>query len=66
VRVTFSTATPVRPGELESILESVLESHELMLVPKGNVAQVMPTEKAPATGTLRTGFTFPDPPPLGL
>jgi general secretion pathway protein D len=66
VRVTFSTAAPVRPGELESILESVLESHELMLVPKGNIAQVMPTEKAPATGTLRTGFTFPDPPPLGL
>ncbi len=66
VRVTFATAAPVRPGELESIFESVLESHELMLVPKGNVAQVMPTEKAPATGTLRTGYTFPDPPPLGL
>ncbi|MEQ1693392.1 MAG: secretin N-terminal domain-containing protein [Gemmatimonas sp.] len=66
VRVTFSTASPIRPGELESILESVLETHELMWVPKGNVAQVMPTEKAPATGTLRTGFVFPDPPPLGL
>ncbi len=66
VRVTFSTAAPIRPGELESIFESVLESHELMLVPNGNVAQVMPTAKAPATGPLRTGFAFPDPPPLGL
>lgn len=66
VRVTFSTASPVRPADLESVFESLLESHDLMLVPKGNVAQVMPTEKAPATGTLRTGFTFPDPPPLGL
>jgi general secretion pathway protein D len=37
-----------------------------MYVPKGAVGQVMPTDKAPATGTLRTGFDFPDPPPLGL
>lgn len=66
IRLTFSTAAPIRPGELERILESVLEAHELMLVPAGNVAQVMKTEKAPATGPLRTGFTFPDPPPLGL
>jgi general secretion pathway protein D len=66
VRVTFSTPTPIKPGELESIFESVLESHDLMLVPKGAVSQVMPTEKAPATGPLRTGFAFPDPAPLGL
>jgi len=66
VRVTFSTATPTRPGDLEGVFESLLESHDLMLVTKGNVAQVLPSEKAPATGTLRTGFTFPDPPPLGL
>ncbi len=65
-RVTFSTAAPARAGELESIFESLLESHDLMLVTNGNIAQVMPTEKAPATGALRTGFTFPDPPPLGL
>ena len=66
VRVTFSTAAPVRPGELEGILESLLETHDLMLVSKGAVSQVMPNDKAPATGTLRTGFAFPDPPPLGL
>lgn len=66
VRVTFSTASPVRPGDLEAIFESLLETHDLMLVPKGTVSQVMPTEKAPATGTLRTGFAFPDPAPLGL
>ena len=66
VRITFSTAAPIRPGELEGIFESLLESHDLMYVPKGAVGQVMPTDKAPATGTLRTGFAFPDPPPLGL
>ncbi len=66
VRVTFSTPTPLKPGELEGIFESVLESHDLMLVPKGTVSQVMPTDKAPATGPLRSGFAFPDPPPLGL
>ena len=65
-RVTFSTAAALKPGDLEAILESLLESHDLMLVNKGNVSQVMPTEKAPATGTLRTGFDLPDPPPLGL
>ena len=62
VRVTFSTAVPVKPSDLEGIFESLLESHDLMLVPKGNVAQVMPSDKAPATGVLRTGYTFPDPP----
>ncbi|MGV3711303.1 MAG: secretin N-terminal domain-containing protein [Gemmatimonas sp.] len=66
VRVTFSTASPVKAGDLESILESLLENHNLMLVPKGAVSQVMPVDKAPATGVLRTGFEFPDPPPLGL
>lgn len=65
-RVTFATAAAVRPGELESILESLLEANGLMLVPSGTVAQVLPTEKAPATGTIRSGFDFPDPPPLGL
>ena len=65
-RVTFSTAAALKPSDLEAILESVLESHNLMLVNKGNVSQVMPSEKAPATGTLRTGFDIPDPPPLGL
>jgi general secretion pathway protein D len=66
VRVTFATPAPLTTAELERILESLLESHELMLVPSGTVAQVLPTAKAPATGSLRTGFAFPDPPPLGL
>lgn len=65
VRVTFAT-----PGgsaaDLERVLEALLESHGLMLVPNGLVAQVMPADKAPASGQLRTGFDFPDPPPLGL
>lgn len=66
VRVTFATPAPLNTAELERIFESLLESHELMLVPSGTVAQVLPTAKAPATGSLRTGFAFPDPPPLGL
>lgn len=66
VRVTMNTATALSVTELEGVFESLLESHDLMLVPKGLVAQVMPTEKAPATGVLRTGFAFPTPPPLGL
>ena len=65
-RVTFSTAAPVKPGDVESILESLLESYGLMLVSKGAVSQVVLADKAPATGVLRSGFDFPDPPPLGL
>lgn len=66
VRVTFATPTGVSRMELERVLESLLEAHGLMLVASGTVAQVLPNEKAPAAGTLRTGFAFPDPPPLGL
>lgn len=66
VRVTLATPSSVSPAELERVLESVMEAHGLMLVPNGAVAQVVPNEKAPMTGTLRTGFAFPDPPPLGL
>jgi general secretion pathway protein D len=65
-RVTFSTAAPVKPGDLEGIFESLLESYGLMLVSKGAVSQIVSTEKAPATGVLRSGLDFPDPPPLGL
>ena len=65
-RVTFSTASPFKPGDVESILESLLESYGLMLVSKGAVSQVVLADKAPATGVLRSGFDFPDPPPLGL
>ncbi|MEP6832745.1 MAG: secretin N-terminal domain-containing protein [Gemmatimonas sp.] len=65
-RVTFSTAAPVKPGDVESILESLLESYGLMLISKGAVSHVVLAEKAPATGVLRSGFDFPDPPPLGL
>jgi general secretion pathway protein D len=66
VRVTFSTPAGIARPELERVLEALLEAHGLMLVPSGMVAQVMPSDKAPAAGALRTGFAFPDPPPLGL
>ncbi len=65
-RVTFSTANTLKTSELESLLESILEAHDLMLLPSGSLWQVMPSAKAPSTGVLRTGFDFPDPPPLGL
>lgn len=66
VRVTFASPPGIKPAELERVLESLLESHGLMLIPSGTVAQVMPNDKAPAAGQLRTGFAFPDPAPLGL
>lgn len=66
VRVTFASPPGIKPAELERVLESLLEAHGLMLVPSGMVAQVMPNDKAPAAGQLRTGFAFPDPAPLGL
>lgn len=66
VRVTFATPPGVQSADVERVLESLLEAHGLMLVPSGMVAQVLPTEKAPSAGALRTGFAFPDPPPLGL
>ena len=65
-RVTFSTANTLKTAELESLLESILEAHDLQLVSKGTVWHVMPNANAPSTGVLRTGFEFPDPPPLGL
>ena len=65
VRVTFATPGGTN-ADLERVLEALLESHGLMLVPNGLVAQVMPADKAPASGMLRTGFDSPDPPPLGL
>jgi general secretion pathway protein D len=66
VRVTFATPAAVTNADVERVLESLLEAHGLMLIPSGTVAQVLPTEKSPSSGTLRTGFAFPDPAPLGL
>lgn len=66
VRVTFATPAAVTNADVERVLESLLEAHGLMLIPSGTVAQVLPTEKSPSSGMLRTGFAFPDPAPLGL
>ncbi len=65
-RITFSTGSPVSLRDLPGVLESLLETNGLVLVQQGNVAQVFPTEKAPATGQVRFGWEFPDPPPLGM
>src|SRR5262245_15418600 len=65
-RISFSTTAPVRPEEVGGVLESILEANNLVLVQKGAVAQVVPSDKAPATGQVRVGTEMPDPPPLGL
>jgi general secretion pathway protein D len=65
-RISFNTTAPVRPEELGGVLESILEANNLVLVQKGAVAQVVPADKAPATGQVRVGAEISDPPPLGL
>lgn len=64
--LTFTTSVPIRPEDLGGVLESILETHGLVLVQKGPVAQVLPAEAAPPTGLIRFGFDPGEPPPLGL
>ena len=65
-RITVQTPQPVPVPQVGPLLEAVLESQGLVIVQTGQMAQVMPEEKKPATGPLRIGKEFPDPPPLGL
>jgi general secretion pathway protein D len=65
-RVTFSTPIPVARKDLGQVLESILESHGLVLVQSGPLARVVRADKAPATGPIRYGKDLPVPPPLGL
>ncbi len=65
-RVTLNTATPVRASELGTILESLLESHGLVMVRNGSVAQVVPAGQSPAGSQLGVGFDLPDPVPVGV
>lgn len=65
-RVTLSTAGTMAPADLGSLLESLLESHALMLVSRGAIAQVVPVAQAPATGMVYTDATLPSPVPVGL
>jgi general secretion pathway protein D len=65
-RVTFSTPSPVARQDLGQVLESILESHGLVLVQSGPLARVVRADKAPATGPIRYGKELPVPPPLGL
>ena len=64
--VTYSTPDPVSVNQLGSVLEAILESENLVLVRKGPVAQVLPSERAPATGPVSFGKELPVPQPLGL
>jgi general secretion pathway protein D len=65
-RVTFSTPTPVAHADLGQVLESLLESYNLVLVQSGPLSRIVPANKAPATGPIRYGKDLPSPPPLGL
>jgi general secretion pathway protein D len=65
-RISFSTTSPVRPEEIGSVLESILEANGLVLVQKGVVAQIVKADSATPTGQVRYGTELPDPPPLGL
>jgi general secretion pathway protein D len=65
-RISFSTTGPVTAAEIPGILESILETHGLVLVRQGNVAQVYPAGQAPKTGQVGFGMELPDPAPLGL
>lgn len=65
-RITFQTPQPVPASEAGAVLEGILAAQGLIMVQNGPVTQVLPDDKRPATGPLRTGKIFPDPPPLGL
>ncbi len=65
-RVTLNTANPVRTAELGAILESLLESHGLVMVRNGSVAQVVPATQTPAGSQLGVGFDMPEPIPVGV
>lgn len=65
-KVTFSTPAPVRTADLGPVLESLLESHGLVLVRRGSVAQVSPAAAGVAPGDMTPGLTLSDPPPVGL
>jgi general secretion pathway protein D len=65
-RVTFSTPKPVASEDLGQVLESILESYNLVLVQSGPLARIVPANKAPSTGPIRYGKELPEPPPLGL
>lgn len=65
-RVSFSSAGPIGREELIAVLESLLDGNGLVLIQRGNVAQIVPAEKAPPPGEVGVGFTLASPPPLGL
>ena len=64
-RITLVTPAS-RGGDVAGVLEALLESHGLVLVRSGNVAQVGPAEKAPAPSAITTGFDLGTPAPVGL
>jgi general secretion pathway protein D len=65
-RISFSTASPVGTAELPGILESILETHGLVMLQDGNVLKVYPVSAAPKTGRVGFGATLAEPAPMGL
>lgn len=65
-RVSFSTAGPVATADLPGILESILETHGMVMLQDGNVLKVYPVGAAPKSGRVGFGTTLGDPAPMGL
>lgn len=65
-RVSLNTPAGARGSDVAGVLESLLEAHGLVLVRSGSIAQVMPSEKAPAPAEVVTGYDLPTPAPVGL
>ncbi len=66
VKVTVRTPGAMDRTGVEQLLESLLETHGLMLVGSGAIAQVLPAERALQGGGVTVSAPFPDPAPLGL
>ncbi len=66
VKVTLRTPASLDRTGVEQLLESLLETHDLMLVGSGPMAQVLPSSKALQGGGVSVAAPFPDPAPLGL
>ncbi|HEY0810338.1 MAG TPA: secretin N-terminal domain-containing protein, partial [Longimicrobiales bacterium] len=59
VRVTYASATSLSPAQIGGVLESLLETHGLILITEGPTARVISADKAPRTGPVSTGRTLP-------
>ena len=62
-RISFSTTAPVRPEDLGGVLESDSRGEQPRARAEGCRRQVVPADKAPATGQVRVGAEIDGPAP---